>query len=876
MPFDPDDPRLTAYALGELDDAERVEFESSIADSEEALRFIEETRATARLLADRLGRERSPGLTPQQRQSVEQRLHAQAQSPLRLRRPRRSLTLRGVARFAVAAGIIGFVAALVVPAFQAARKNPRDLVLATKPPGLGPMDEMTRLAAEPSAEAKGGDVLDEITAERGRKAPERMLGRELDEKTVASDGAAPVLPRVAKPRTVNDPQIAAESPQSYGMVPAGRRGLAAGGSGAAPASVAAAAPTTTPASSAKAVTRSFQDIDHSARPEQQQSGPSGNQQSGQSGQPGNGQRDTRQGASTPVVVGTNGGGLNNLTSNLAIPFIQNNGNSTSVVGGDANRGKPQPGQPQAAPVFKKMKPGSATSYGEKDAKPQQVALRENLADNNALVERERARADRDKALGPNNEAYAPVVDNPFVPVSREPLSTFSIDVDSASYANVRRFLNHGQRPPRDAVRIEELLNYFPYRDPPPPSTGTDPFSVNIEIARCPWNAVHRLARIGLMGRPIEQKDRPPSNLVFLIDVSGSMDQPQKLPLVKAALRLLVENMGENDRVAIVVYAAASGLVLPSTSCANQATIASAIEELRAGGSTNGGSGIQLAYDTAMANFIKGGTNRVILATDGDFNVGIQDNEKLVSLIEAKAKSNVFLSVLGFGMGNIKDGRLEKLADKGNGHYAYIDTIQEAQKELVEQMGATLVTIAKDVKIQVEFNPAKVGAYRLIGYENRMLRNQDFNDDTKDAGEIGAGHHVTALYELVPAGLAAQLPGANVDPLRFQQNVPAQQAAAASPESLVVKLRYKRPTEDQSQKIEHGVVDQGLDYSNASEDFKFAAAVAGFGMLLRDSPEKGNLTYPAVLELAEASKGSDRSGYRAEFIELVRKAASGTK
>ncbi len=526
-------------------------------------------------------------------------------------------------------------------------------------------------------------------------------------------------------------------------------------------------------------------------------------------------------------------------------------------------------------MFKKKKDGSINSYIEKEVKQEQVAFRENRADNNGLVERERALADRDKALGPNNEAFARVVDNPFLLVSREPLSTFSIDVDTASYANVRRFLNQGQRPPRDAVRIEELLNYFPYHDPPPPSSGSDPFSVNVEIARCPWNAVHRLARIGLMGRPIEQKDRPPSNLVFLIDVSGSMDQPQKLPLVKAALRLLVENMGENDRVAIVVYAGASGLVLPSTSCLNQAEIASALEQLRAGGSTNGGAGIQLAYDTAMASFIKGGTNRVILATDGDFNVGIQDDDKLVSLIEAKAKSNIFLSVLGFGMGNLKDGRLEKLADKGNGHYAYIDTIQEAHKELVEQMGATLVTIAKDVKIQVEFNPAKIGAYRLIGYENRMLRNEDFNNDKKDAGEIGAGHHVTALYELVPAGLASKLPVANVDPLRFQQNNAPVQQAAASPESLVVKLRYKRPTEDQSQKIEHGVVDQGLDYANASEDFKFAAAVAGFGMLLRDSPDKGNLTYPAVLELAEASKGSDRSGHRAEFIALVRKPETGS-
>jgi Ca-activated chloride channel family protein len=475
--------------------------------------------------------------------------------------------------------------------------------------------------------------------------------------------------------------------------------------------------------------------------------------------------------------------------------------------------------------------------------------------------------EQEKARGAGNEAYARVVDNPFVLVSREPLSTFSVDVDTASYANVRRFLNLGQQPPRDAVRIEELLNYFPYHDPPP--SGDEPFALHIDVARCPWNAVHRLARIALTGRPIDQKERPPSNLVFLIDVSGSMNAPNKLPLVKAALRLLVENMGENDRVAIVIYSNVAGLYLRSTSCIHQAEILSAIDQLEAGGSTNGGAGIQLAYDTAAQHFIKGGTNRVILATDGDFNVGISDDNALVRLIEAKARSKIFLSVLGFGMGNLKDAKLEKLADKGNGHYAYIDTLQEARKELVEQMGATLVTIAKDVKIQVEFNPGQVSAYRLIGYENRLLRHEDFKDDTKDAGEIGAGHHVTALYELVPANVATKLPLAEAEPLRFQQNQLVQKAAM--PEALYVKLRYRRPDEDVSRPIEQGVLDQGLDYANASEDFKFAAAVAGFGMLLRDSPERGSLTYPALLELAEASKGADRAGYRAEFIGLVRKA-----
>jgi Ca-activated chloride channel family protein len=468
----------------------------------------------------------------------------------------------------------------------------------------------------------------------------------------------------------------------------------------------------------------------------------------------------------------------------------------------------------------------------------------------------------------NTEAYSRIDDNPFIAVAQEPLSTFSIDVDTASYANVRRFLNQNTLPPKDAVRIEELLNYFPYDDPPPSNASEDPFSVRVELAGCPWNGDHRLARIGLKGRPIDQEKRPPSNLVFLIDVSGSMGPPNKLPLLKSSLQRLVEQLGENDRVAIVVYAGASGLVLPSTSCLHKPEILSALEQLQSGGSTNGGAGIQLAYDMAVAHFIKGGTNRVILATDGDFNVGVASEGELTRLIEQKARSGVFLSVLGFGMGNLKDANLEKLADKGNGHYAYIDTAQEAEKVLVQEMGSTLVTIAKDVKIQVEFNPSKVGAYRLIGYENRLLAKQDFNDDRKDAGEIGAGHHVTALYELVPAGKEKDLPG-GVDPLKYQKA--AGGSAVPSRESLTVKLRYKEPDGQESRLLERGVVDEGAEYARASADFKFASAVAGFGMLLRDSPHRGSLSYAGVRELAESAIGADPSGYRKEFVELVRKA-----
>jgi len=484
-----------------------------------------------------------------------------------------------------------------------------------------------------------------------------------------------------------------------------------------------------------------------------------------------------------------------------------------------------------------------------------------------------------EAAGPNNaEAYSPIVENGFVPVARQPLSTFSIDVDTASYANMRRFLTQGALPPRDSVRIEELVNYFPYAYPQP--TGDDPFSIHVEVARCPWNADHRLARIGLKGREIAADRRPNSNLVFLIDVSGSMAAPNKLPLVQGALRLMLDRLGEADRVAIVVYAGNSGLVLPSTACdvRGKPAIASAIDRLEAGGSTNGGQGLQLAYEVATANFTPGGTNRVLLCTDGDFNVGITDRDQLIRLVEEKAKRKVFLSVLGFGMGNLKDATMEGLADKGDGNYAYIDTMLEARKVLSEQLSGTLVTIAKDVKIQVEFNPAKVAAYRLIGYEDRMLKAADFNDDRKDAGEIGAGHTVTALYEIVPAGAEARGDRPPVDELEFQKpaapaSTPKAEAAAepASPLALLVKLRYKAPEGGASTPIKRGVEDDGKDVARASEDFRFAAAVAAFGMLLRGSPHKGTATYEGVRELAESAVGADPSGYRREFADLVRKA-----
>lgn len=461
----------------------------------------------------------------------------------------------------------------------------------------------------------------------------------------------------------------------------------------------------------------------------------------------------------------------------------------------------------------------------------------------------------------NTEAYDVVEENDFLAVVQNPLSTFSIDVDAASYSNTRRFITSKQLPPKDAVRIEEFINYFEYDYPQP--TGEHPFSITTEIAKCPWNKDNMLVHIGLQGKKMNVEQLPPSNLVFLLDVSGSMNDANKLGLLKQALNLLTEEMRPKDKVAIVVYAGAAGLVLPSTSFKDKSTISDAIERLQAGGSTAGGAGIKLAYKVAQDNFIKNGNNRVILATDGDFNVGASSDAEMVRLIEDKRKSGVFLTVLGFGMGNYKDSKMEKLADKGNGNYAYIDNIMEAKKVLVNEVGATLFTIAKDVKLQVEFNPTKVKAYRLIGYENRLLAAEDFNDDTKDAGELGAGHSVTALYELIPADKAANLP--KVDQLKYQET-DIKLSALTSDELMTVKFRYKPPKEDKSKLIENPV--KATMVGKVSDNFEFSAAVASYGMLLRESKYKGTSTYKSTIELAKAGKGSDLNGYRAEFIRMA--------
>jgi Ca-activated chloride channel homolog len=465
----------------------------------------------------------------------------------------------------------------------------------------------------------------------------------------------------------------------------------------------------------------------------------------------------------------------------------------------------------------------------------------------------------------NTEGYAAVNENGYKSVKNNPLSTFSIDVDNASYSNIRRFINNGELPPADAVRIEEMINYFKYDYPEP--QGEHPFSVYTELAGCPWNHKHQLLHVGLRGKSIDKSSLPSSNLVFLIDVSGSMSDPNKLPLLKSAFGLLVNELRAQDHVAIVVYAGAAGLVLESTPGNRKEAIMAAIDNLEAGGSTAGGAGLKLAYAEAEKNFIKGGNNRIILATDGDFNVGESSNGGMERLIEEKREMGVFITVLGFGMGNVKDDKMEIIADKGNGNYSYIDNLQEARKVLVREFGGTLFTIAKDVKFQIEFNPAKVESYRLIGYENRLLNDEDFNDDTKDAGDMGAGHNVTALYELIPTGSDERLP--SVDPLKYQASGSKDyQENDFSGEYLTIKLRYKKPDGATSMLLEKPVRGYINDLEDASENLRFAAAVSEFGMILRDSEYKGNATLEGAALLAKSARGDDEDGYRSELIRLI--------
>lgn len=508
-------------------------------------------------------------------------------------------------------------------------------------------------------------------------------------------------------------------------------------------------------------------------------------------------------------------------------------------------------------------------YGATNASPM---IARGIASSPALKSRKDYHSYETKPRGTipqdyNREGYDGIVENRFVTVKENPLSTFSIDVDAASYSNVRRMLNSGNLPPAGAVRIEEMVNYFKYEYPQP--KNNDPFSINTEMADCPWNTKHKLVLVGLQGKKIETENLPASNLVFLIDVSGSMMDENKLPLVKKSMKLLVDQLREQDRVAVVVYAGAAGLALPSTSGADKMKIKDAIDKLEAGGSTAGGAGIKLAYKTAKEHFAAKGNNRVIICTDGDFNIGESSDASMEQLIEEERKSGVFLTVLGYGMGNYQDAKMQKLADKGNGNHAYIDNFNEARKVLVSEFGGTLFTIAKDVKLQIEFNPSKVKSYRLIGYENRMLNKEDFNNDKKDAGDLGSGHTVTALYEVIPAGVQNDFEE-SVDPLKYQTYSSPSNSSA---ELMTVKFRYKQPDGETSKLIVHPVLTSAMTIDKASENFRFATAVAEFGMVLRNSESKQSSSYDHAWKLAKNALGKDDEGYRSELLQLIKTAQS---
>lgn len=783
MPYPPieDDPRLTAFALGEIDEAaEQAEVEARLAEDPEAAAFVEDVRRMARLLTDEFQKEHQapPSLDPARREAVEREL---AGSPQR-RASTFPFAMPRIRSYALAAAALVAVGGVSVVLMQRAEKNRSALDVASR------HDYEPAPAPAPAPEAMPAPA---PTATLALAPPPPM----------AAPATAPADARSTDRYSVSDFSPAA----------------AAGGRGAMPSSKSAA-----PARLGRRLSAGEAEGLVAAQV--------------QTGKPVSPPTDPKFFAMKARSYGSNPAGPG----------------APPPAGADLSRSNTRDkdqtaaNQPEVAGLLVKEAKEKLGDLAE---------LKQNFDDQ--------------LGQGVDREAFAAIVENPFVRVADQPLSTFGVDVDTASYANVRRFLiGENRLPPPDAVRIEEMVNYFRYNYAPPQDDR--PFSVNVEFARCPWQAEHRLLRVGLKGREVSIANRPPSNLVFLIDVSGSMREYNKLPWVKESLRMLVEKLGENDRVAIVVYAGTKGLALPSTTGDRKDLILAAIDHLEGGGSTNGGEGLKLAYDLAQKDFVAGGINRIILCTDGDFNTGdVTDVAAVTRLAEEKRATKVKLTVLGFGQGNLQDDLLEALANKGDGQYAYIDTLKEAQRVLVEQMSGTLLTIAKDVKLQLDFNPRFVGAYRLLGYENRVLQAQDFRDDTKDAGEIGAGHTVTALYELVPPGKEAAVPGA--DPSRFQEPAKPKDDDLSKSAALVVNLRYKQPDGDVSTGFDLTATDPGGDYADASTDFKFAASVAEFGLLLRRSKFVGQATYEAVLELAQASQGDDPGGDRKEFLDLVRRA-----
>jgi len=842
----PDDPKWTAYILGELGEAERIEIEHLLETSEEARALVEELTLATESMKEELTSLLPLMMTPEQRAVIRKA----AQPPKRWFEAFPSTWGLGLAAAAIVVLAVALPVALrISPALESADSATGASI--NRQSEQSPAKEVAVAAnnSAPSAGAVPAATSTNQLAEKSVRGIERVARDELRQGGVIAEthtgSVAPVLTPVQVAELQQTGAAAVSAPQAS---TAFSNNPASGTPREAPENNVTDLIALTQLEKTENSTFAGVRADSASTVRDGISAQDQRNQQSQLAQ------QSQPPAAAPGAGGARGGGGGRGGGRGGAPAT-GAGAGGGVFGGVLGGVLTEAPRPAAAPP-----PPPPPSPPPSPVAP---ALRSVAAP-----------IDRVNARTPNTEAYDRVTDNSFIRTTQENLATFSIDVDTASYANVRRFLNQNQLPPPDAVRIEELINYFNYDYAQP--TGNAPIAPNMEVASAPWNPVNRLVRIGIKAREVNANRRPPSNLVFLIDVSGSMNSPEKLPLVKAGLNMLVERLGENDSVSIVVYAGNSGLVLAPTSGARKETLRQAIDSLQPGGSTNGASGIQLAYNQAIANFQRGGVNRVILMTDGDFNVGVTNQGDLTRLIEDRAKSGVFLSVLGFGMGNYKDSTLEKLADQGNGNYAYIDNLAEARKVLVEEMSGTLITVAKDVKIQVDFNPAQVEAYRLIGYENRVLRTEDFNNDAKDAGDMGAGHTVTALFEVVPKG--GQIPGPSVDPSKYTQpqtaaraGGPAPNAGAASNEMLTLRVRYKLPEADSSTRMDVPLVDRGATFQRATTDFRFAASVAEFGMILRNSPYKGTARMDSVLDIAEGAVGPDRSGYRKEFVTLVQKA-----
>jgi Ca-activated chloride channel family protein len=890
MTFDPDDPRLTAFALGELEGDERAAVEALIADNDEARRAVEETQALARLLVQRLQAEPAPGLAAEHHRAIEAQLAVPATLTLRPR-------WRRWARYAVAAGAVLFVGGVSYIAWQERQRRDQAAVEGMVREEARPADVVSRAPVVPPASAPEG-ARPHRWDERGPADRPIALGAELKP---ALDDAANAPERPPAPRAMSraagvdslrhDTEdggavdgfaaggVPAAAPATTAPAGAARMGRFAMPSPAAPPGAGGAAygrdagggmggmgmSTARAGSEPAASEAKFGEFRSGQKPGQSQAPPG--QQQGQA----------QLGEATDFAVQFDREQATRLGAPVGQQQSGQQGLARSHQAGESRQRGLSAGQNEALFVKDQLadQQADAQKPGGAPAVPEAEGLRQAQADPQALAivpaePQEAAAKRRTPAAVFNAEKFPPLFENdPKAVTPLDNLSTFSVDVDTGSYTNIRRFLNQGLWPPPDAVRIEEMLNYFTYDYPEP--RGETPFSVATEVTRCPWNPDHWLLRVGLKGRSVAFEQRQPSNLVFLVDVSGSMDEPDKLPLVKAALRMLVDQLGENDKITLVTYAGTERVAMRATAGHRKAEILAAIDQLGPGGSTNGEAGYKLAYDEAVANFIPGGINRVILATDGDFNVGLTDAGGLTRMAEEKAKSGVFLTVLGVGQGNLNEQNLEQMADKGNGHYRYLDSLLEARKVLVEEIGGTLVTIAKDVKIQLDFNPAKVGGYRQIGYENRQLAAADFRNDLKDAGEIGSGHTVTALYELIPPGDEAKRLAEAVEASKFVKPAEVADDAKLTDEMLVVRLRYKTPDGDQGIELKHPVADEVKDLGQATTETKFAASVAMFGLILRDSKYKGSSTLDATIELAEANKASDHGGYRSEFVELVKKA-----